>query len=689
MKKVSLLFCLLSFITVGAQDNQSLSELSYPISSRHQPVSMEMHSQYAYWNAGESIFNMKNGIVCKTSGEIKEFKICPNGSRIAIIYFKKHLNRLAVLDLWDSENVRISNTPKLLHPTSLTYTPDGKFLVVANVDGSINFYNSTTLSKQLSLHQELPAIRMQISDDGVYLATISNNATLNIWNISERKLLKSIPVSTAVNAIKFSDDCSQIAILTSDGFLIRYDMQNFLPASEFEAMGEARDFALHHDDKYIAVITGDDRVALINTYDTHDREYFIAQEGGIRNVYFITDSSGNERLVYNTANSIRYVPIKDRLLPNYTMLMADELDVRMDEWMNRMPGETLEEYNERVNEETIATQRRFFEEDIATRMAENLLADSEITLGSFNPESNILAVNFNTMPPAYLPVPSEDIGYFMNPENLEYRNARYALDENDKFELVYLDVYNTQTGSTYTFDNRERKSLDYMLSDDGFVPVDLVAMSNMEEMTLQGIKENIMDIAKQQNLISDHTMIDVTTHVSSDTDQAGNKSVNYNIGFSYNVEAAYSAQEDFTPGAYHIEKSGAAQSMCEIIRTAFETEFADYVKAGKKLRITITGMADSLPINGTIKYDGCYGDFTNYPVKGNGFSSVSVNTVNGITENPQLAFLRAVGVKESIEKSVPGIAMMETEYVYDIQIAEQSGGEYRRISVDFIFINAF
>lgn len=43
-----------------------------------------------------------------------------------------------------------------------------------------------------------------------------------------------------------------------------------------------------------------------------------------------------------------------------------------------MPGETLEEYNLRVNDETRAQQMRLFEQEIATRMADNLVENQRL-----------------------------------------------------------------------------------------------------------------------------------------------------------------------------------------------------------------------------------------------------------------------------------------------------------------------
>ena len=378
------------------------------------------------------------------------------------------------------------------------------------------------------------------------------------------------------------------------------------------------------------------------------------------------------------------------LAPFYTKLLADELEERMNDWMKQMPGETLEEYNLRVNEETRAKQMLLFEQEIATRMADNLVQMSEVSLGNYNPESNMLAVNFNTMPTIYLEVPSEDIADFMDPGSLEFRNAKYGLTANDKFELIYADVFNKTSGKTYTFNNLERRSLDFLKSDDSFVPLDLIQQSNMEELKLQEIKENIVNLAKQKNTISDHTNIEVNARVISDVNADGKKVMNYRINFSYVVEKGFSAQEDFAPGKYKAEQSGAAASMLSIIKEAFETEFAPYVKSGKKLVVKITGMADALPINGKIAYDGCYGDFINEPVyKDNNLSSITVTKAEGITMNEQLAFLRAEGVRNYISTNIDGFSTMNTSYQHYIEVTEGKGGEYRRINVELTFVDAF
>lgn len=108
------------------------------------------------------------------------------------------------------------------------------------------------------------------------------------------------------------------------------------------------------------------------------------------------------------------------------------------------------------------------------------------------------------------------------------------------------------------------------------------------------------------------------------------------------------------------------------------------------MKIQITGMADALPFSRTVAYDGSYGDFEQEPVHKNGeLSNITVTKSTGIGENDQLAYLRAMGVKDYIEKNIPALQKMKTSYDTYIEVSENKGGEYRRIGVKFTFIDVF
>ena len=130
--------------------------------------------------------------------------------------------------------------------------------------------------------------------------------------------------------------------------------------------------------------------------------------------------------------------------------------------------------------------------------------------------------------------------------------------------------------------------------------------------------------------------------------------------------------------------------MLKIVARAFETDFARYIKAGKKVMVKITGSADAIPITGTIGYNGRYGEFVNEPCYiDNELTNITVTKKSGIKKNEQLAFVRAAAVKDYIQNNVTTLNVMNTDYQYYIELSNKRGGEYRRINVEFTFINAF
>ena len=156
------------------------------------------------------------------------------------------------------------------------------------------------------------------------------------------------------------------------------------------------------------------------------------------------------------------------------------------------------------------------------------------------------------------------------------------------------------------------------------------------------------------------------------------------------MEKGFSEREDFAPGQYRTDNSGAAMSLARIIENAFSGEFAQYIVPGRRLVVTITGMADRLRINGRIAYDGSYGEFENIEVNGaDGPFRLTVTSETGITENDQLALVRAAGIKNYISRHVEQLDSMDVEYRYNIVISDEVGGEHRRISVDFLFVDVF
>lgn len=108
-----------------------------------------------------------------------------------------------------------------------------------------------------------------------------------------------------------------------------------------------------------------------------------------------------------------------------------------------------------------------------------------------------------------------------------------------------------------------------------------------------------------------------------------------------------------------------------------------------KVKVQITGMADALPFRRTVAYDGCYGDFDQEPVyKNDELSNITVTEATGISENEQLAYLRAMGVKDYLDRNIPAFGKMRTTFDTYIEVSQNKGGAYRRIGVKLTFVDA-
>ena len=379
-------------------------------------------------------------------------------------------------------------------------------------------------------------------------------------------------------------------------------------------------------------------------------------------------------------------PVK---LTKYQM-MTNSLKEKMDSWVKRMPNESLEAYQLRVNDETRAAQALNLEYEISTMMATDMLETSQISYGDYNPVLKKLAVHVTSMPDFYLDMDEKEAASFYGTSNLQLRNQKYTLHPDDSFELVYAEVYNPSTGKTYTFDNLKKMSLNDIRNDANYLPLSVLSETMMKETRLSAIMDDMVNLAKDDHVITDHTHISVNSNVELGKDAAGQKIMNYNVNFAYEVEEQFSARDDYKPGRYITSDSKAAILMLQIMKKAFDQDFNKYLAEGKKVVVKITGTADASPINRALAYDGRYGEYNGQSVMKDGQAiKLSLTSQEGIATNEQLAFVRALGVKDWIEKEITDIQKMQRDYLYQIGVSTEKGSKYRRISVQYSFIDAF
>lgn len=698
-----LVICLLSIFFVGSikaqQTNVSVAKtLNYRQSSN--PKVLDNYLYSTIYGADKKVYNLKGFAIAKLSKPVSSVRINPAGSTIAVL---SDNIKTRVIEIYDAnaENKKLYEFKQIKYPLGIEYSKDSKLLFITTVN-DLQIYDSKSfqLKNKIDLSflpSHLPQ-SISASNNGYHLAIIGFEGekspffhSVYVLDIESGQLVSKLPIGKDIVQVSYSADGTMLGVLCYDEFIV-YSSRNFSEIFKINFdKHKYSAFDFHPDGKYLCLATTERRFDFINLNDSLDRPFIIESDYThfTKYVRFVKDGKQNIYLTYPASTSIKYAMIEG-LQPNRSRMLREEILARMEEWSKIRDDETMEEYKMRVNDETRIRQAQLFEQEIATRMAEDYVMNSTVSLGGYNAENSMLTIEFDNMPTVYLSVPENEVTDFMAVENLEFKDAVYGLTKDDKFELIYANVYNKATGKSYEFNNLNRKPLDFLTVESEFVPIEIVQQSSLEEVKLNAIKRDIIEEAKNQKLISDHTNIQVSTGVISDYDAVRNKITNYKVAFDYSVDAKYSAYEDFPAGKYNINESHAAESMLKIVARAFETDFAQYIKAGKKVRVKITGSADAIPITGTIGYNGRYGEFVSEPCYiDNELTNITVTKKSGIKKNEQLAFVRAAAVKDYIQNNVTTLNVMNTDYQYYIELSNKRGGEYRRINVEFTFINAF
>ncbi len=674
-----------------AHTNKTVTESGVYIFPRTEaPENIEMFSATAYTTGLHQLQTLSGHELFLFNDTIRNMAVNPTGINIAVVHDKKNKAQIDIINTVNGTKGAKGfkyNAKELGRPVSSCYLDDGRMLAIAT-DKVIYLFETKqyTIAGKIE-NPGLTPRYMVGSPNGYYLAAVEGDK-VNVYNLETRALRKAFQFDDPVNDIAFSPNNTDFGILTADGLLALYNTRSFEIRKMIDNLGQGEAFAFNFDGKYVAVVTGPDQIQVVNLVRDSERDYFDISVGDFKDLTFLYDANRNTLMaaIEGPAVTVRRMP---GLEPFYSKLIAEEVDKKMDEWLKMMPGESMEEYKARVTEESINRRRRLFEDEISTNFAGDLLDGAKMSFGSYDRNNNVLALNFDTMPTIYLPVPENEATEFTDPSKIRMTEVQYGILPDDTFEIVYARVHNDASGKSYVYDNLMRSVMDFMNNDDA-ISLELLQQQQMEEIKLQEIREKVMEEAKSRNVLSDHTNITVDTKVVPDYDANGDKILNYQVKFSYQVEPEYSATEDFAPGKYHVSESGAASAMVNIISQALKGDLQQYIKAGKKLRVNLLGTADATPIVNGIAYDGAYGDVEDEPVYVDGqLTALTVTPATGIKSNPQLALVRALGLHDYLIKNIPELQQMNQDYRYDVEVSEGKGGEFRRITATLTFIDAF
>ena len=645
----------------------------------------------AYLSDG-ALYTMRD-IAINDVRKIERIVFNPTGSSIALLRAKNPISIYSFRDrnkkLFELKEKRKKLKAKPM-PVSMCYSADARSFIVGNSLGEIVIYDTKEYMPLAYIQGEVPATALAMSSNNYFIAAAAGQ-NINIWNFQTKELRKAIPMPAVVKEVTFSPDAALLAVTTDDNHLTIIDTKNWDKVDIFDKLGGTLSSpSFHPEGKYISVVKDGKNIEIINLKNGVVEQDIVDPIGGVTGGRFFKTNQNSE--VFLLTNRTKQMVFWDAngLNPFYGKIMGREVDAKMNEWVKMMQGESMEDYAIRVNDETRIKQQQLFAQEVATALAGDRISMDNPFIDGYDASNNMLNIGFKGLPSIGLEVPSNEAGDFKDGK-MKFSNAVYVLNDKDEFELAYVEVTNETTNKVYIYDNIGRTKLTALEADENFVPLEIMQQATREEAQLAEIKEQVIEEKKQDKLITDNTQINVKTEVIPGVDANGKKILNYKVGYQYEViNKEFSAKEDFPSGGYNIERSNAAMSLMKIIKNAFEGDFAKYLSEGKQVKVIITGSADAAPIRGRLAYDGRYGEFVDEPYyKDGNLDNITVTKAGGITQNEQLALMRAAGVKTYIEKNVTTLGNTKNEYEYHVEVAKERGGEFRKINVEFVIMDAF
>ena len=645
----------------------------------------------AYLSDG-ALYTMRD-IAINDVRKIERIVFNPTGSSIALLRAKNPISIYSFRDrnkkLFELKEKRKKLKDKPM-PVSMCYSSDARSFIVGNSLGEIVIYDTKEYTPLAYIQGEAPATALAMSSNNYFIAAAVGQ-NINIWNFQTKELRKAIPMPAVVKEVTFSPDAALLAVTTDDNHLTIIDTKNWDKVDIFDKLGGTLSSpSFHPEGKYISVVKDGKNIEIINLKNGVVEQDIVDPTGGVTGGRFFKNNQNSE--VFLLTNRTKQMVFWDAngLNPFYGKIMGREVDAKMNEWVKMMQGESMEDYAIRVNDETRIKQQQLFAQEVATALAGDRISIDNPFIDGYDASNNMLNIGFKGLPSIGLEVPSSEAGDFKDGK-MKFSNAVYVLNDKDEFELAYVEVTNETTNKVYIYDNIGRTKLTALEADENFVPLEIMQQATREEAQLAEIKEQVIEEKKQDKLITDNTQINVKTEVIPGVDANGKKILNYKVGYQYEViNKEFSGKEDFPSGGYNIERSNAAMSLMKIIKNAFEGDFAKYLSEGKQVKVIITGSADAAPIRGRLAYDGRYGEFVDEPYyKDGNLDNITVTKAGGITQNEQLALMRAAGVKTYIEKNVTTLGNTKNEYEYHVEVAKERGGEFRKINVEFVIMDAF
>lgn len=209
------------------------------------------------------------------------------------------------------------------------------------------------------------------------------------------------------------------------------------------------------------------------------------------------------------------------------------------------------------------------------------------------------------------------------------------------------------------------------------------------QATLNRKAERILLNLPLAEKLYDEGKVIIKSEIVYDTLPTGDVEMNYLYEISYQCINPNGDSDDYPSGSYNFSESNSCRAICNLTKQFLNEDCKDFFPAGKDVDILISSTTDGQSIAG-IEYKGEYGDFRYTPVTFDNIPTrLTLFTNDLVTNNSELAFLRAQSVKDFLQKSIDALSKTNNKYDLETWQLDEVGSHYRRSSIRILVHNPF
>lgn len=119
-------------------------------------------------------------------------------------------------------------------PSDICYSPDGRYIVAADYQGTIKFWNKTTLTSEKLIIMDAPVSNITFSPNGKMLVIVREDQRITLWDWVEDKEINTFSCDqTEVQSVSYSFDGKHFAMASLDGRVTIWEtVRNAVPYTE-------------------------------------------------------------------------------------------------------------------------------------------------------------------------------------------------------------------------------------------------------------------------------------------------------------------------------------------------------------------------------------------------------------------------------------------------------------------------